>query len=71
MYENNSSTSQLELQSIIDLASNDSWSCRHKMLSKSALVVAASVAVVEAIDNGLARTPQMGWVSYSLHLCEK
>lgn len=36
------------------------------MLSKSALVVAASVAVVEAIDNGLARTPQMGWVSFSL-----
>lgn len=35
------------------------------MLSKSALVVAASVAVVEAIDNGLARTPQMGWVSVS------
>lgn len=38
------------------------------MLSKSALVVAASVAVVEAIDNGLARTPQMGWVSFSLRL---
>jgi alpha-galactosidase len=36
------------------------------MLSKSALVVAASMAVVEAIDNGLARTPQMGWVSCSL-----
>lgn len=33
------------------------------MLSKGALVVAVSAVVVEAIDNGLARTPQMGWVS--------
>jgi alpha-galactosidase len=32
------------------------------MLTKGALAVALSAIVVEAIDNGLARTPQMGWV---------
>lgn len=36
------------------------------MLSKGALAVAVSAIVVEAIDNGLARTPQMGWVSSRL-----
>lgn len=36
------------------------------MLSKGALAVAVSAIVVEAIDNGLARTPQMGWVSFIL-----
>jgi hypothetical protein len=36
------------------------------MLSKGALAVAVSAIVVEAIDNGLARTPQMGWVSFPL-----
>jgi hypothetical protein len=42
------------------------------MFSKSALVVAVSVAVVEAIDNGLARTPQMGWVSFPFqNICTK
>ncbi|KAL7923528.1 glycoside hydrolase family 27 protein [Trichoderma austrokoningii] len=40
------------------------------MSLKSALVVAASVAVVEAIDNGLARTPQMGWNNWNSFGCD-
>jgi hypothetical protein len=34
------------------------------MLSTGALVVALSAIVVDAIDNGLARTPPMGWVRF-------
>ncbi|KAH0524493.1 hypothetical protein TsFJ059_006997 [Trichoderma semiorbis] len=40
------------------------------MLSKGALAVAVSAIVVEAIDNGLARTPQMGWNNWNSFGCD-
>ncbi|PTB62533.1 family 27 glycoside hydrolase [Trichoderma citrinoviride] len=40
------------------------------MLTKSALAVAVSAIVVEAIDNGLARTPQMGWNNWNSFGCD-
>lgn len=52
----------LEPYSVILFVGRFCLSCRHKMLTKGALAVALSAIVVEAIDNGLARTPQMGWV---------